>query len=205
MGIFAVAVLSILGLLLPNTKAVADQIDSNVAQRLAENIQLELQRYGFEAVKLALPAPYDANAKLFMVATKDGSRVLVTGEDPYAAWADTYTNYHPSAGTNYKTVARPLAAENALETNTTPGNPAGIAFRDRFFLIEVSWPDTHPQYVQNGGSFPLNVRVVWPYRLPDGPAVPTATSDYKAINELPWSVVAPSAHSSILFNVALTP
>jgi type II secretory pathway pseudopilin PulG len=202
-GIFAVAVLSILALLLPNTKTVADQIDAGVAQRLGENIQLELDRYGFAAVVSALP---NKTARIFMVASKDGERVLVTGEDPYAAWDDTYgNNYKSDAAGNYNTVAAPLAAENNLVTATTPGVPPGIAFRDRFFLIEVSWPDTYPQYKVDSGVMPLNVRLLWPYRLPDGPAAPTTTTKYNDWTELPWLVVSPSTHNSLLFNFALKP
>jgi type II secretory pathway pseudopilin PulG len=203
-GIFAVAILSIVALLLPNTKAVADQIDAGVAQRLSENIQLELDRYGFTRVVAALP---NQSARLFMVATKDGSRVLVTGEDPYAAWADTYNKYKPDAATNYKTVPplQRLAAENNLSTDTVPGNPPGIAFRDRFFLVEISWPDVCPQYTANSGVMPLSVRMLWPYRLPNGPDAPTVSSKYDSQLELPWMVVAPSSHSTLLLNVALKP
>jgi type II secretory pathway pseudopilin PulG len=201
-GIFAVAVLSILALLLPNTKSVADQIDAGVAQRLGENIQLELDRYGFAAVVGALP---NKTARIFMVASKDGERVLITGEDPYAAWNDTYGSYKSDAAGNYDTVAAPLAAENNLITATTPGVPPGIAFRDRFFLIEVSWPDTYPQYKVDSGVMPVNVRLLWPYRLPDGPAAPKSTTKYNNWADLPWLVVSPSAHNSLLFNFALKP
>jgi type II secretory pathway pseudopilin PulG len=204
-GIFAVAVLSIVGLLLPNTKSVADSIDADVAQRLGENIQFELARYGFANVAAALPAPYNANRKIYMVATKDGSRVLVTGEDPFQAWSDTYGTYDPESAGNYNTVASTETAENALITDSSPGNPPGIAFRDRFFLIEVSWPDGHPQYKTNVGFMPLNVRLLWPYRLPNGPANPTGSSKYNDRTNLPWLVVAPAGHSSMLFNVALIP
>jgi type II secretory pathway pseudopilin PulG len=200
-GIFAVAVLAIIGLLLPNTKLVGEQLDATVAQRLAQNIQLELARYGFRNVTDGLN---DANDHIYLVATRDGSRVLVTNEDPFAAWNDTYNNYDPDAGGNYDTVAGPLAAENDLETATPPGNPPGMAFRDRYFLIEVGWPD-FPQYNNNNaGVMPLNVRVLWPYRLPNGPADLSATT-YNDDNKLPWLVVKPSEHSTMLFNVALTP
>ena len=44
-GIFAFAVIAIIGLLLPNTSAVQERIESDTARRLTENIQSELQRY----------------------------------------------------------------------------------------------------------------------------------------------------------------
>jgi type II secretory pathway pseudopilin PulG len=201
-GIFAVAVITIVGLLVPNTKQVAAQVEAQVAQRLADNIRLELERYGYHNVTSGLNAAAD---RLFLVATQDGTRVLITGEDPYAAWNDTYGNYDPDSAANYPAVASPLAAEKKLETDGSPDNPPGIAFRDRFFLIEVAWP-SYPQFNNNNrGAVPLNIRVLWPYRLPNGPASPTSSSAYNDKDNLPWRVVAPADHSTMLFNVVLTP
>lgn len=231
-GIFAVAVISIIGLLLPNTKAVDDQRENDVARRLSEFVQGEMQRhvkaisanqknganageglYDFDRL-FYLGAAANRSRSLFLVATRDGSRVLVTGEDPYEAWADTYDDpYLPAAAANYRTVpaAEKLAAENNLSSDDTPGNPAGIAFRDRYFLIEVFLPTT-PKHRRTDISnrvalpfVPLGVRVVWPYRLPAGPATPTSTSKYDDYDELPWLVAAPAQHSVYTFNMALTP
>lgn len=202
-GIFAIAVISILGLILPNTQAVADQLDDRVAQRLGQNIQLELQRYGFETLVGELD---NEDRRAYLVATADGSRVLITGEDPFATWLPTYNNYRPSDASNHGAVTTPLAAENNLETEGTPGNPPGIAFRDRYFLVEIAWP-AFPQYDQdrNPGVLPLTVRIVWPYKLPDGPANPTPGSKYNDYGALPWRVSPPDDHSVKLFNIALTP
>ena len=197
-GIFAVAVISIVGLILPNTKRIADQLDAQVAQRLSDNIRFELERYGFKNITNSLNAASD---RVFLVASNDGSRVLVTGEDPYAAWNETYNSSYDPDSSSYTTVATKLDAENALETNTNPGNPPGLAFRDRYFLVEVGWP-IHPQYKNDGAAVPLNVRVMWPYRLPNGPATPTSSSAY---NDLPWRVVPPAQLSTMLFNITLTP
>ncbi len=231
-GIFAFAVIAIIGLLLPNTKAVDEQIESDVARRLSENIQSELTR--FARARLATsnaPGLRDFERlffnpagtpprSVFMVATRDGSRVLLTGEDPYEAWNDTYKNpYRPDDATNYNMV--PLAevrtAENNLITHTTPGNPPGIAFRDRYFLIEVFLLKS-PAYRETnttvGGEvglafLPVGVRVMWPYRLPVGPSNPTDTSMYnsRGVNddELAWLVVPPSQHSVYNFNFAIAP
>jgi hypothetical protein len=177
-------------------------VEAQVAQRLADNIRLELERYGYHNVTTGLNAAAD---RLFLVATQDGTRVLITGEDPYEAWNDTYGNSDPDSATNYRDVASPLAAEKKLETDGSPDNPAGIAFRDRFFLIEVAWP-SYPQFNnKNLGAVPLNIRVLWPYRLPNGPANPTSSSAYNDKDNLPWRVVAPADHSTMLFNVVLTP
>ncbi len=201
-GIFAVAVISVVGLILPNTQLVNNQIDAQVAQRLADNIRFELARYGFKNVTSGLS---NANDRLFLVATRDGSRVLLTGEDPYEAWNETYAAGYDPENPSYSSVSSPLAAENKLETDGAPDNPAGIAFRDRYFLVEVGWPD-YPQYNNNNsGAMPLAVRLLWPYRLPNGPATPSASSDYKDLTNLPWRVTPPSQLSSTLFNVVLTP
>ena len=128
-GIFAVAVTAIIGLLLPNTQAVTEQIESDVARRLAENVQAEIQRHARTIAETQKPtprkgldmlddiffagAPAGRTNSLFLVATRDGSRVLVTGEDPYLAWNDTYKNpYKPDDATNYPVVlpaARPAS------------------------------------------------------------------------------------------------
>ncbi len=234
-GIFAVAVISIIGLLLPNTQAVTEQIESDVARRLMENVQAELQRHA-RSVTAAQPigtrgldnfddlfftgAPAGRTNSLYLVATRDGSRVLLTGEDPYRAWNDTYNNpYQPDASGNYSIVpvSDQLAAENNLITNTTPGNPPGIAFRDRYYLIEVyllrspAYPTTEPTADTAGLAFiPVGVKVLWPYRLPDGPSNPNSTSAYNsrgtsAAPELPWQVVSPFKHSVLNFNLTISP
>jgi type II secretory pathway pseudopilin PulG len=200
-GIFAVAVISIVGLILPNTKRIADQLDAQVAQRLSDNIRFELERYGFKNITSSLNA---VNDRVFLVASSDGSRVLITGEDPYTAWSETYSSSYDPDSSSYTTVATKRAAENDLETATTPGNPPGLPFRDRYFLVEVGWP-IHPQYKNDGGAVPLNVRVMWPYRLPNGPATPTSSSAYNDQANLPWRVVPPAQLSTMLFNITLTP
>jgi type II secretory pathway pseudopilin PulG len=227
-GIFAFVVVALMGLLLPNTKAVDERIDGDVARRLAENIQSELQRYsrvlaeaqkgtvrkGFDDLENAFIVGGVVRRSLFMVATKDGSRVLVTGEDPFQAWNDTYNSPYDPANAGYYgrvDIANELAAENDLQTHATPGNPLGIAFRDRYYLIEIFLPKS-PAYSETDvagntalGFLPVSVRVVWPYRLPDGPANPTTASDYNSYGELPWLVVAPARHSILNFNLTITP
>lgn len=226
-GIFAFAVIAIIGLLLPNTRAVDERIESDIARRLAENVQFELQRYarvvalaqsgtarkGFDDLENVFFVGGVARRSLFMVATRDGSRVLVTGEDPYEAWNDTYVDpYDPETAT-YDTVpaADRLAAENALISNTTPGTPPGIAFRDRYYLIEIFLTKS-PAYRQTNlagdvalGFLPVGVRVLWPYRLPNGPDAVHSTSEYDTYADLPWLVVSPDKHAVFNFNLAIVP
>jgi hypothetical protein len=217
LGIFAVAVIAILALLLPNTQKVEDLMDADVSRRLSENIQSELQRHsrviaernkgsarkGFDVFDDTFYNGATPNRSVFMVATRDGQRVLVTGEDPYFAWNFTYSKtYKPDATTVQATTK--LSAENNLNT----GNPPGIALRDRYFLIEVFLP-TSPAYrkfndtVNTGlGFLPLGVRVVWPYRLPDGPAISPTPDEYDKDVSV---VIAPARHTVYNFNLALTP
>jgi type II secretory pathway pseudopilin PulG len=216
-GIFAVAVLAILALLLPNTQKVEDLMDADVSRRLAENIQSELQRYsrvvaegnkgttdkGFKDFDDTFYNGATPNGSIFLVATRDGQRVLVTGEDPYYAWNFTYSKTYKPDDTTHQ-VNKKLAAENNLNT----GNPPGIALRDRYFLVEVFLP-TSPAYrkfkttADTGlGFLPLGVRVVWPYRLPDGPSTSPTPDDYDKDVSV---VMAPARHTVYNFNLALTP
>ena len=76
-GIFALGIVGVIGLLSPSIKSVTEVADSTVATRLGENIQVELERLGFTTVTGALP---NANSKMTLVANRDGSRVaLVAG------------------------------------------------------------------------------------------------------------------------------
>lgn len=217
-GIFAVAVLAILALLLPNTQKVEELMDADVSRRLSENIQSELQRYsrlvaeqqkavnpnsGFDVFDAIFYNGATPNRSVFMVATRDGQRVLVTGEDPYFAWNFTYSKTYKPSDTTVQVTTK-LSAENNLNT----GNPLGIALRDRYFLIEVFLPKS-PTYrkfktTANAGLgfLPLGVRVVWPYRLPDGPATSPTPDEYDKDVSV---VTAPARHTVYNFNLALTP
>jgi len=72
-GIFAIGIVGVLGLLSPSIKSVSEVGDTAVANRLADNIQVELERLGFTTVTGALPL---TTSTLTLVATHDGSRVL---------------------------------------------------------------------------------------------------------------------------------
>ena len=209
-GIFAVAVIAIIALLLPNTQKVEDLMDADISRRLSENIQSELQRYskvvatdkGFKDFDDTFYTSATPNRSIFMVATRDGQRVLVTGEDPYVAWNFTYSKTYKPEDPAVQVTSK-LFAENNLNT----GNPLGIALRDRYFLIEVFLPKS-PAYRKftaanvGLGFLPLGVRVVWPFRLPDGPATsPTPDEYYKDVSV----VIAPARHTVYNFNLALTP
>lgn len=190
-GIFAIGIVAVIGLLSPTIKSVTNVTDSTVANRLADNIQLELQRIGFSnivpdstsATKVALP--------LTLVASRDGSRVLL-------AAAGTVTTGLP-----------------ADDDTTATDKPPGILHRDRYYGITVdrlTTDTTSPLYYTNGsgsGFFALSVKIVWPYQVPIGAAgattSPTAesASTYSPVSGT--GAVQPSQQSSMLLNMALNP
>lgn len=140
-GIFALAIVGVIGLLAPSIKAVSEIADTNVAARLAQNIQMELENYGFAPVVTATD-PNGSLKKIQLVATKDGLRVV------------------RSNGTT------PIPADNDPVT----GTPPGIAAADRYYLVEVTqFPAGNTlayTAANNPGFVALSVRVLWPYKLP---------------------------------------
>ncbi|CAM2776833.1 hypothetical protein [Rariglobus hedericola] len=67
-GIFALAIVGVIGLLAPTSKSIADVADSDAASRVITVIQSQLQQAGFTTVKASL------GGTLFY-ASKDGSKV----------------------------------------------------------------------------------------------------------------------------------
>jgi type II secretory pathway pseudopilin PulG len=74
-GVFAAAIVAIIGLLGPTLRTTREVLDSTVAARLAEGVEGELKRVGFTNVSSAVSA-----GVLVVYARSDGSR-LVTHED----------------------------------------------------------------------------------------------------------------------------
>lgn len=72
-GIFAVAIVGVIGLLAPTTQSISNVSDSDSASRVISAIQSGLQSGGYSSVKAALLAP---NTQFY--ATKDGSKVGVS-------------------------------------------------------------------------------------------------------------------------------
>jgi type II secretory pathway pseudopilin PulG len=167
-GILAVTLIAVLGLLASSTRPVGEIADGHVAARLGENIQDELERLkaglGLDGLATIVPAGGSA-APLQIVATRDGRRVLrADGADP--------------------------AAGQALNDPVRPG----IANRDRYYLAEVTQQLDLP-YAPGAGFLAVSVRVTWPYRLPAGPPTPEAAAvDADPAREIPvnarrWAVV----------------
>ena len=146
-GIVAIVLVALLAAFGPAARSAAAADDTQVAARLAGNIQLELERLqaelGLEGLAAAVP-PAGSATPLLLVATRDGQRVLrADGAAP--------------------------AADHALNELALPG----IARRDRYFLAEVTQQLDLP-YAAGAGFLAVSVRVQWPYRLPAGPPTPGA-------------------------------
>lgn len=71
-GIFAIAVISVIGLLAPINQSVADVKDGDDATRVASMIQSELQRFGMTAVNGFIGGPS-------LYANRSGSKIGLTG------------------------------------------------------------------------------------------------------------------------------
>ncbi len=146
-GLVAIVLVALLAAFGPAARSAAAADDTQVAARLAGNIQLELERLqaelGLEGLAAAVP-PAGSATPLLLVATRDGQRVLrADGAAP--------------------------AADHALNELALPG----IARRDRYFLAEVTQQLDLP-YAAGAGFLAVSVRVQWPYRLPAGPPTPGA-------------------------------
>jgi uncharacterized protein (TIGR02598 family) len=77
-GIFALAIVGVIGLLGPTSKNIADVADNDSATRVISAIQSGLQKAGFDAVR----GHMIANRTFY--ATKDGSKVVAS--DDTTAW-----------------------------------------------------------------------------------------------------------------------
>jgi type II secretory pathway pseudopilin PulG len=187
-AIFALTIVALVAMLAPVSRDTDRIRDSETASRLASSIERELNRLNFETVRSSTVPPNS----LYLVATRDGSRVLRTGinlNDPTT---------QPGS---------PRAAENNLDT----GTPPGIADRDRYFLIEVRrFPAGDPALqVANPsqGNLPLIVTISWPFRLPQGPApdpLPVAWNDPSVLGTNPPASVA-AQRNSLRLPVSITP
>ena len=145
LGVMAVVLATLLGMLGPAATRAGDIADRHAVARLGGNLQGELERLkaelGLDGLALAVPAA-GSNPTMRLVALRDGNRVLrADGAEPPAD--------------------RPLNDEDL----------PGIAHRDRFFLIDVTQQPDLP-YAAGAGFLAVSARISWPYKLPAGP--PTA-------------------------------
>jgi type II secretory pathway pseudopilin PulG len=186
-AIFALTIVALVAMLAPVSRDTDRIRDSETASRLASSIERELNRLNFETVRSST----DGNS-LYLVATRDGFRVLATGINPNAPTTQP---------------GSPRAAETNLNDATRPG----IADRDRYFLIKVSrFPAGDPALQVAGdsqGNLPLIVTISWPFRLPQGPPpdpLPVAWNDPSVLGTNPPASVA-AQRNSLRLPVSITP
>ena len=158
-GVLAVALVAVLGLILATVRSAGETADADAAARLFENVQGEFERLqadlGPSVLASAVP-PSDSAQPLRLVATRNGLRVRCADR-------------------------RYAAADRALNDPALPG----IANRDRYFLIEVTQLpglETEPA----SGFLACSARITWPYELAMGPPTAGATAwDADPAREVP--------------------
>lgn len=132
LGVFAITIVGVLGLLSPTTQAVSDTLDGGVASRLAETVNAEVERLGFTAVtgsQLVLSSAVSAlptNASKLLFATRGGDRICSQGA------ADTAPNYIAPAERYFEVL---LIRNESLSPAGTDNTAGFVAFS-----VQVSWP-----------------------------------------------------------------
>jgi prepilin-type N-terminal cleavage/methylation domain-containing protein len=157
-GVLALGLVAIVALMVPSVGRSADVSDAATAARLVEGINQELRRMGFVEVRDGVVGSDGSeNKTIWLVATRDGSRIMRSGRTPGEP-----TPFDSDA-------------ERALDLDVLPG----IAQRDRYFLVSLSRltsTTSNPLYYTVAKGFlALKVRVFWPYLVPVDAGDDTAT------------------------------
>lgn len=90
-GIFALAIVGVIGLLVPTSKNITEVADSDSAARVISAIQSGLQKAGFVAIKGYLDAPNPADATFY--ASKDGSKIGTTTSASWTSDAEKFFKF----------------------------------------------------------------------------------------------------------------
>ena len=152
-GVFALTIVAVIGLLGPIAQQVRDLQDTRVANSLPVPIREELNRVGFEhfvAVSSGSTAvaagafPSDLSedegepgACLVLYGTEDGSKVVVRGGAGVSPNADGGILEIPEADRYF--LVQVFPATGSLEYQDGPNGDAHIAFR-----VLISWPYKTP-------------------------------------------------------------
>ena len=133
LGIFAIAIVGVLGLLSPTTDLVSDTIDSGIASRLADTVNAEVERAGYDTVRglLLLGSELDDDGRIVanrLLANRAGdviaSQSQLTGNQSLLLQADRF----------FEVV---LVRNEGLSPNTADNdNSAGFLA----FSVRVTWP-----------------------------------------------------------------
>lgn len=121
-GIFALAIVGVIGLLVPTSKSITDVSDSDAASRVISAVQSGLQRAGYTSVKDSLVANH------LFYASKDGSKV---GADSSAVWS--------GVSNQEKHFEFRLLRNTALSPVANDDTAGFLAF-----TIELKWPAFAP-------------------------------------------------------------
>ncbi len=146
-GIFAVAISIVIGLLVPTVNSVNDTIDTNTANRISSAINSKLQSLGYSRVQALLyPASTNPNTvpvsdPNLLFANKTGEQVG-TAADP--VWGGV--NNHAAKYFEAMLVHTPNTVLSATDAAPASSNISFVMF---------------------------TVRLTWPAYLPDGTGLPT--------------------------------
>lgn len=140
-GIFALAIVGVIGLLSPTNKAVADVADSDAAARAISAIQSGLQQSGFSAVQANLVASNVtlASTDYKFYCTKNGDKVGLIST--LTTTADKGTAFFEFALIRNGDSPTTGAGLSPAANDTTAGFLA--------FTISLRWP----AYLANGNQF----------------------------------------------------
>tara|TARA_R100000027_G_scaffold29244_1_gene21269 strand:- start:3485 stop:4039 length:555 start_codon:yes stop_codon:yes gene_type:complete len=142
-GVFALTIVAVIGLLGPIAQQVRDLQDTKVANSLPSPIREELNRIGFQYfVDDAFTET--ENLPTSLVASMDGSRVI------------GYTGDFSNLGT--------VIPRDGV-------TPTGIDVNDQYFAIELTEGTGNLDYNAGDAHVAFLVEISWPYRLPDGTIV----------------------------------
>jgi len=149
-GVFAVTIVAVIGLMTPLSRSVAGVSDFDKAAQLGDAIQAELVRLrDLTASGNKLDALYNASFAggkvLTLVAPPDTSRVV---------------------------------RESDADNDPATGSPPGVFPRDRYFLIEIRAQSAPLNYTPGSNQAFLAVTAIvkWPYQIATGPNAPAAAA-----------------------------
>jgi hypothetical protein len=148
-GIFAVAISIVIGLLAPTVQSVQDTIDSNTANRLSSAINAKLQSLGYANVQgllypaITAPNTVSLTDSKLLFANRTGEQVG-TATDP--VWGGAGNN----AGRYFEVmlVHTPNTVLSATDTS-----PATSTISSVMFAVRVTWP----AYLPDGSGLPTTV------------------------------------------------
>lgn len=141
-GIFAIAVISVVGLLVPINKSVDEVKDGDDATRVVSIIQNELQRVGLTAVNNFLTTGRT------LYASRSGNKIGI--DDQNAPWNVDVPDLDgdPSSSTSQEIDAQKFFEINLSANPNMPFNSATDGFLA--LIIEIRWP----AYTADGVKLP---------------------------------------------------